>query len=49
MSTLSLQSRIDQLDPQCPVVMSIPNIVRGQASRDIKFMLKSDFALTITG
>jgi CheY-specific phosphatase CheX len=39
-------------DHQCPVVMSIPNIVRGQAiraaSRDIKFMLKRDFALTIT-
>jgi CheY-specific phosphatase CheX len=37
----------------CPVVMSTPNVVRGQAiqagSRDIKFMLKRDFAVSITG
>ena len=33
--------------------MSIPNIVRGQGiragSRDIKFMLKRDFTVSITG
>jgi CheY-specific phosphatase CheX len=40
-------------DQECPVVMSIPNIIRGQAirafSRDITFMLKREFSLSISG
>ncbi len=39
-------------DHDCPVVMSIPNIIRGQAiratSRSIEFMLKREFSLSIT-
>ena len=40
-------------DSECPVVMSIPNIIRGQAiratSRSIEFMLKQEFTLSIEG
>jgi len=40
-------------DHNCQVVMSIPNVVRGRAiraaSRDIKFMLKREFAVSISG
>lgn len=40
-------------DNDCAVVMSIPNIIRGRAiraaSRDVKFMLKRDFTVSITG
>src|SRR5689334_21597821 len=40
-------------DHGCPVVMSIPNIIRGRAiratSRDVSFMLKREFSLSISG
>lgn len=40
-------------DHDCTVVMSIPNIIRGKAiraaSRDVKFMLKRDFGVSISG
>ena len=40
-------------DHECPVVMSIPNIIRGNAirasSRDVKFMLQRRFDVTIVG
>ena len=55
MSTLSLQPRIDQLDGY--LVESVKNvcsnIIRGQAipaaSRDVSFMLKREFRLSISG
>ncbi len=40
-------------DHDCPVVMSIPNVIRGKliraASKDVKFMLQHEFALPIIG
>jgi CheY-specific phosphatase CheX len=40
-------------DHGCPVVMSIPNIIRGKSiratSRDVSFMLKREFSLSISG
>lgn len=40
-------------DHDCPVVMSIPNIIRGKliraASKDVKFMLQRQFAVPIHG
>lgn len=40
-------------DHDCPVVMSIPNVIRGKfikaASRDVKFMLQHQFSLPMNG
>jgi CheY-specific phosphatase CheX len=40
-------------DHECPVVMSIPNVIRGTfikaASRDVKFMLQHQFSLPMNG
>ena len=40
-------------DHDCPVVMSIPNVIRGKliraASKDVKFMLQHEFVLPIVG
>lgn len=40
-------------DHQCPVVMSIPNVIRGKfiraASKDVRFMLQHEFTVPIFG